>query len=48
MKKKTFKLSQEELEFVMGRLRKGGPHRKKKGTGSYTRKTKHKKSLENA
>ena len=42
MKKKTFKYTPEELEFIMGRMRKAGPHRKKKGTGSYTRKTKHK------
>lgn len=42
MQKKTFKLTPEELEFVMGRMRKAGTHRKKKGTGSYTRKTKHK------
>lgn len=42
MKKKTFKYTPEELEFVMGRMRKAGAHRKKKGAGSYTRKTKHK------
>lgn len=48
MKKKTFKYTPEELEFIMGRMRKAGTHRKKKGKGSYTRKEKHKKSLENA
>ena len=48
MKQKRYKMSPEELEYVMGRLRKGGPHKKKKGAGSYTRKQKHKKSLENA
>lgn len=48
MKKKTFKMTPEELEYVMGRLRKGGPHKKKKGAGSYTRKEKHKKPYENA
>lgn len=42
MQKKTFKMTPEELEYVMGRLRKGGPHKKKKGAGSYTRKQKHK------
>lgn len=42
MQKKTFKLTPEELEFVMGRMRKAGTHRKKKGAGSYTRKIKHK------
>jgi hypothetical protein len=47
-KKKTFKMSPEELEYTMGRLRKGGPHKSKKGKGSYTRKEKHKKLSENA
>ena len=42
MKQKTFKMSAEELEYMLGRLRKGGAHQKKKGKGSYTRKTKHK------
>lgn len=45
-KKKTFKMSHEELEYVMGRLRKGGPHKSKKGKGSYTRKEKHKRKGE--
>ncbi len=47
-KKKTFKMIPEELEYTMGRLRKGGPHKSKKGKGSYTRKEKHKKLSENA
>lgn len=42
MKQKTFKMSAEELEYMLGRLRKGGAHQKKKGKGSYTRKEKHK------
>ena len=42
MNKKTFKMTPEELEYIMGRLRKGGPHKSKKGKGSYTRKIKHK------
>lgn len=46
MKTKTFKLSAEELEYLMGRLRKGGAHKKKKGKGSYTRKAKHKNQVE--
>lgn len=48
MIKKTYKMSPEELEYTMGRLRKGGTHRKKKGKGSYTRKEKHKNLSENA
>lgn len=46
MKTKTFKLSAEELEYLMGRLRKGGAHKKKKGKGSYTRKVKHRNQVE--
>ena len=48
MKTKTFKMTPEELEYVMGRLRKSGPHKSKKGKGSYIRKEKHKKLSENA
>jgi stalled ribosome alternative rescue factor ArfA len=47
MNKKTFKMTPEELEYIMGRLRKGGPHKSKKGKGSYTRKEKHKNLSEN-
>ena len=46
MKQKTYKMSAEELEYVLGRLRKGGAHQKKKGKGSYTRKQKHKRRAE--